>query len=387
MASEEGGPSGPTGPLAGLRVLEVAGIGPAPYACLLLAELGADVVRVDRPGDSLAADPARVLRRGRRSLAVDLKRPEGRELLLRLCDRADVLVEGMRPGVMERLGVGPEECRERNPALVYARMTGWGQDGPLSRQAGHDINYVALTGALHATGAADKPRQAVNLVGDFGGGSLFLVVGILAALQERAVSGHGQVVDAAMVEGAASLMTMVYGMHADGFWSDRREANLLDGGAPFYDTYRCSDGGHVAVGALEPQFYAALLEGLGLVLDQGQYDVAAWPAHRAAIAERFASRTRAEWEAVFEGTDACVTPVLGLDDAPRHRHNVARGTFTDLGAGHQPRVAPRFSRTPAGGPGRLHEVGEDGASVLRDAGLAEDEIRALTTAGVVVADR
>lgn len=262
------------------------------------------------------------------------------ETVLRLAAAADVLVEGMRPGVAERLGVGPQQCRARHPALVYARMTGWGQDGPLAQAPGHDINYAGLVGAVHATGSADKPRQALNLVADFGGGSLFLVVGILAALLERQRSGHGQVVDAAMVDGATSLLTMVYGPHADGVWTDRREENLLDGGAPFYDTYRCADGKHVAVGALEPQFYAALLDGLGLSFDTDQLDRTGWPAQREALTRAFATRTRDEWCDHFSGRNACVSPVLGLDEAPHHPHLQARRTFTAKRDGYEPVAAP-----------------------------------------------
>ena len=369
-----------TGPLAGLRVVEFAGIGPGPYACLLLAELGAEVIRIDRPTSS-GLDTA-VLRRSRPSIAVDLKQPDGIETVLRLIETADVVVEGLRPGVMERLGLGPDACLARNPRIVYGRMTGWGQDGPLADRAGHDITYAALTGALHATGSSRKPRQAVNLVADFGGGTLFLVMGVLAALHERTVSGRGQVVDAAMVDGAASLMTMVYGMRAEGLWQDRREANLLDGGTPFYDTYECADGRHVAVGALEPQFFVELMKGTGLDFDQ--YDTARWPELRAALTETFRSRTRDEWAEVFDATDACVAPVLSLDEAPAHPHNVARGVFAPYRDGHAPRVAPVFSRTPALAPGEVHEAGQDTSTVLRSAGFSEDDIAQLIETGAVV---
>lgn len=372
--------TGKTGPLAGLRVVEFAGIGPGPYACLLLAELGAEVIRVDRPKAG-GLDTA-VLRRSRPSIAVDLKNPEGIEAVLRLIETADVLVEGLRPGVMERLGLGPDACLERNPRLVYGRMTGWGQSGPLADRAGHDITYAALSGALHATGSAAKPRQALNLVADFGGGTLFLVMGILAALHERTVSGHGQVVDAAMVDGAASLMTMVYGMKAEGLWQDQREANLLDGGTPFYDTYECADGKHVAVGALEHQFYAELMAGTGLDFDQ--FDMERWPELRAALTETFKSKTRDEWAAIFEGTDACVAPVLSLEEAPSHPHNVARGVFAPYRGGHAPRVAPVFSRTPALPPGEVHGPGQDTRQVLLAAGLGEAEVDALLERGAVV---
>ena len=372
--------TGPTGPLAGLRVIEFAGIGPGPYACLLLAELGAEVIRVDRPrGNAL---DAAVLRRSRSSIAVDLKNPDGIEAVLRLVEGADIVVEGLRPGVMERLGLGPDDCLERNPRIVYGRMTGWGQSGPLADRAGHDITYAALSGALHATGSADKPRQAVNLVADFGGGTLFLVMGILAALHERTVSGRGQVVDAAMVDGAASLMTMVYGMKADGLWHDQREANLLDGGTPFYDTYECADGKHVAVGALEGQFYAELMAGTGL--DFEQYDFARWPEMRAALTETFKSKTRDEWAEIFGSTDACVAPVLSLEEAPAHPHNVARGVFTPYGNGMAPRIAPVFSRTPTLPPGDVHAAGQDTRAVLLAAGFEEAEVEALLEQSAVV---
>ncbi|MGA8993898.1 MAG: CaiB/BaiF CoA-transferase family protein [Nocardioidaceae bacterium] len=378
--------SGP-GPLAGVRVVELAGIGPAPFACMLLAELGADVVRVERPRVAGQAGPPEVLSRGRDSLVVDLRQPQGRDVVLRLVDGADVLVEGMRPGVTERLGLGPEDCRARNPGLVYARMTGWGQQGPLAHTAGHDINYAALAGALHVTGSTDKPRQAVNLVADFGGGALYLVMGVLAALHERTASGSGQVVDVAMVDGAASLMTMVFGLHAVGHWQDRREANLLDGGAPFYDTYRCADGRHVAVGALERPFYAALLAGLGLDDDpddpDAQYDRSSWPALRARLEAAFATRSRDDWAEVFAGTDACVTPVLSLAEAPRHPHHVSRSTFAAVAAGHQPAVAPRFSRTPGQRPGPPRRPGGDSTACLVAAGFTPDEVAALVDSGVV----
>ena len=380
----------PTGPLTGIRIVELAGLGPAPYACMLLAELGADVIRVDRPGGgSLLVSPENdAINRSRPSVAVDLKSPAGREVLLRLLDGADVLVEGLRPGVLERLGVGPDEVLARNPRLVYARMTGWGQDGPLAARAGHDINYLGLTGALHAIGTADKPVPPLNIGADFGGGSMFLVVGILAALLERATSGRGQVVDAAMVDGASSLITMIYGMLGVGLWQDRRASNLLDGGAPFYDTYACADGGHVAVGALEPQFYAAFVEGLGLTdaLPGGQYDLAHWPEHRRRFTEAFASRPRDEWAAVFAGTDACVTPVLTMREAPSHPHLAARGTFVEQGGISQPGPAPRFSRTPGAVRGGGRRVGADTREVLTAWGFSAEEVAGLLADGAVAED-
>src|SRR4051812_7238151 len=353
---------------------------------MLLAELGADVVRVDRPsgGARLFPPEKEALHRSRPCAAVDLKTPEGRDVVLRMVERADVLVEGLRPGVTERLGIGPQECLARNPGLVYARMTGWGQDGPLADRAGHDINYLGLTGALHAIGPADKPVPPLNIGADFGGGSMFLVVGVLAALIERATSGRGQVVDAAMVDGASSLITMVHGMLGAGLWRDRRASNLLDGGAPFYDTYRCADGGFMAVGALEPQFYAQFVAGLGVELPGGQHDVAQWPEHRRRIAEAFASRTRDEWTAVFEGTDACVTPVLRLAEAPEHPHLAARQTFVGTAAGPQPAPAPRFSRTPAEVRGAPRAPGQDTVAALSAWGVSDEEISALQRSGAVV---
>jgi len=373
--------TGSAGPLAGLRVLELAGIGPAPYACLLLAEMGAEVIRIDRAASAGAGKRPSPLQRSRPNIAVDLKTDAGRALVLRMVRDADVFVEGLRPGATERLGLGPEECLAANPRLVYGRMTGWGQDGPLAQTAGHDITYAALTGALHITGGADKPRQAANLVGDFGGGSMFLVAGILAALYERAASGRGQVVDAAMVDGVSSLMTTIFGQHAQGVWRDERESNLLDGGRPYYDTYRCSDGRFVAVGAIEPAFFAALMEGTGLEFDQN--DRASWPAMRAALAETFATRTRDEWAAQFADTDACVAPVLSLAEAPQHPHMQAREIFKPFADGAQPRVAPRFSRTPGLPPGELHRAGQDSRAVLKTCGLADGEIDDLLATGVV----
>jgi alpha-methylacyl-CoA racemase len=338
-----------SGPLAGLKVVELAGIGPGPHAAMILADLGASLVRVDRPGGLQLSEPgADPTLRGRRRVVADLKDPAGRETVLRLAERADVLLEGYRPGVTERLGVGPADCHARNPRLVYGRMTGWGQDGPLATRAGHDINYISLTGALHAIGrAGERPVPPLNLVGDFGGGSMLLVVGVLAALWEAQRSGQGQVVDAAMVDGASLLVQMVWGLLGQGRWTDSREENLLDGHAPFYDTYTCADGRHVAVGALEPQFYAALLAGLGLDGEElpDQNDPTGWPALRARFTEVFASRSRDEWAKVFDGTDACVTPVLAFGEVPAHPHLAARGTIVERDGVPQAAPAPRFSRT------------------------------------------
>ncbi|MEU3911308.1 MULTISPECIES: CaiB/BaiF CoA-transferase family protein [unclassified Streptomyces] len=360
-----------TGPLAGVRVVELAGIGPGPFAAMLLADLGADVVRVDRPGGGgLAIDPAYdVTNRNKRSVLVDLKSPEGPARVLELAERADVLIEGFRPGVAERLGVGPEECLARNPALVYGRMTGWGQEGPLARTAGHDIAYIAVTGALGMIGSPEGPPAVpANLVGDYAGGSLYLVIGVLAALQHaRTPGGAGQVVDAAIVDGTAHLTAMIHGMVAAGGWQDRRGVNLLDGGCPFYGTYETSDGRYMAVGALEQQFYDTFVRLLGIADEApARKDLARWGELREAVAARFKARTRAEWTEVFEGTDACVAPVLSLGEAPHHPHLAARSTFTDFGGITQPAPAPRFSATPAAvvsGPAR---PGADTESVARD---------------------
>lgn len=344
-------PSRPTGPLAGVRVVELAGIGPGPFAAMTLADLGADVVRVDRPGGGpLAASPQYdVTNRSKRSILLDLKSADGVEAVLSLIERADVLIEGFRPGVAERLGVGPDTCLARNGRLVYGRMTGWGQDGPLAQRAGHDIGYIAVTGALGMAGPAEGPPYApANLLGDYAGGSLYLVIGILAALQHaRREDGAGQVVDAAIVDGTSHLMAMIQGMRAAGGWQDRRAANLLDGGCPFYGTYATADGGYMAVGALEPKFYAEFTRLLGIE-DQASLrdDLTAWGELRDAIAARFASRTRGEWTEVFQDSDACVAPVLSLTEAPAHPHLAARGTYVEHSGITQPAPAPRFSVTP-----------------------------------------
>ncbi|WP_432117746.1 CaiB/BaiF CoA transferase family protein [Streptomyces sp. bgisy032] len=358
------------GPLTGVRVVELAGIGPGPFAAMLLADLGADVVRVDRPGGpGLGIDPAYdVTNRNKRSVVVDLKAPDGPGRVLALAARADVLVEGYRPGVAERLGVGPADCHARNPRLVYGRMTGWGQDGPLAHRAGHDIAYIAPTGALGLTGGPDRPPPApANLLGDYAGGALYLVVGVLAALHHARATGTGQVVDAAIVDGTAHLTAMIHGMLAAGSWQDRRGANLLDGGCAYYGTYETADGGYMAVGALEPRFYEEFLTLLGLGdRSAARTDVALWDDLREEIAARFKSRTRDEWTAVFDGSDACVAPVLSLREAPHHPHLAARGTFTDHGGITQPAPAPRFSATPTSvrtGPAR---PGADTADVARE---------------------
>jgi len=376
------------GPLGGVRVIEIASLAPAPFGCMILADLGADVLRVDRAErcGPQAPQPRDPLSRGRRSIGLNLKDPAAVDLLLQLTDGADVLVEGFRPGVAERLGFGPEACAQRNPALIFARMTGWGQDGPLAPTAGHDIDYIAISGALSIVGRAGQaPVPPVNLLGDFGGGGMLLALGILAALVERAGTGLGQVVDAAMVDGSALLTSFLYGMRASGTWQDNRGSNLLDGGAPFYDTYATSDGEYVAVGALEPQFYAALLRGLGLA-DAGlpdQHDRDGWPELRQRFAETFAQRSRADWEQVFAGTDACVSPVLSLAEAPAHPHAIARNSFVSVGDVMQPAPAPRFGRTPAGSPAAPPRPGADTDSVLAGLGLAAADVADLRSRGVV----
>lgn len=364
------------GPLAGVRVVELAGIGPGPFAGMLLADLGADVVRVDRPDPSpLGIDPARdVTNRNKRSVLIDLKHPDGPARVLDLVERADLLIEGYRPGVAERLGVGPDACLARNPALVYGRMTGWGQEGPRSAQAGHDIGYAAVAGVLGLVaapgGAEEAPGIPANLLGDYAGGSLYLVVGLLAALHHARATGTGQVVDAAIVDGAAHLGSMLWGLLAAGHWQDRRGVNLLDGGAPFYAVYRAADGGHLAVGALEPRFYAEFVRLLGLGPDApGQHDLARWPELRTLIAERFATRTRAEWEAVFAGSDACVEPVLTLRQAVADAHLAARGTYVEADGVTQPAPAPRFSATPGSLRRPPARPGAHTAEVARDWGV------------------
>jgi alpha-methylacyl-CoA racemase len=359
------------GPLAGLKVVELAGIGPVPHAAMILADLGADVAQVERPSGSpdLTGGKPDHLLRGRRSVAADLKTADGRELVRRLVARADVLVEGFRPGVAERLGVGPADCHAINPRLVYGRMTGWGQDGPLAQRAGHDINYIGLTGVLHAIGrAGERPVPPLNLVGDYGGGSMFLLTGVLAALWERERSGQGQVVDAAMVDGASVLAQLMWSMRGQGTWHSERGMNLLDGGAPFYDTYLCEDGRYVAVGSLEPQFYAALLSGLGLDPADlpDQMDRSGWPTLRAQFTQSFVAHPRDHWAREFADADACVTPVLAPDEMAGHPHLAARDTLIEVGGITQPAPAPRFSRTTTGIPTPPAQRGADTTAVLAD---------------------
>ncbi|MBA0052262.1 CoA transferase [Streptomyces sp. AJS327] len=362
-----------SGPLEGVRVVELAGIGPGPFAAMHLADLGADVVRVDRPGGNVlaVAPESDVTNRNKRSVVLDLKDERGLAAALDLAGRADVLIEGYRPGVAERLGIGPEVCLARNSRLVYGRMTGWGQEGPLAHTAGHDIGYVAVTGALGMVGQpGEPPAVPANLLGDYAGGALYLVIGVLAALQHaRSEGGAGQVVDAAIVDGTSHLSAMIHGLLAAGAWQDRRAANLLDGGAPFYASYRTSDGGYMAVGALEPRFYEEFVRLLGLSAPPDRSDPAAWEELRSAIAERFASRTRAEWTAVFEGSDACVAPVLSLREAPGHPHLAARGSFVEHEGLVQPAPAPRFSATPGAVRRPPARPGDGAAEVAADWGL------------------
>ena len=377
------------GPLAGLRVIEMAGLGPGPFCAMVLADLGADVIRVERSGSGGGgglAVPSGVLDRGQRSMEANLKDPAGVEAVLRLVETADVLVEGFRPGVTERLGLGPEECLARNPRLVYGRMTGWGQDGPLAQAAGHDINYIAVAGALEPIGRpGERPIPPLNLLGDFGGGGFLLVIGILAALQERNTSGHGQVVDAAMVDGSALLTAFIHGMHSGGLWNDERGTNLFDGTAAFYDTYECADGQYVAVGCVEPQFYAELIDRLGLTGEDlpMQYDLDAADELKSRLGGVFKGRSRDEWTAVFAGSDACVSPVLTPWEAHTHPHNAARETFIEVGGIRQPAPAPRFSRTPAPAPEPAPRAGADTVELLAELGYSTQEISDLRAAGAI----
>jgi len=374
------------GPLEGVKVVELAGLGPAPFACMMLAELGADVLRIDRPGGGLTMGPPELelVNRGRRSVALDLKNPAAIDVVRRLVAQADALVEGFRPGVAERLGLGPDDCHAINPKLVYGRMTGWGQDGPLAQTAGHDIDYIALSGALHLIGRAGGPPQVPsNLLGDFAGGSLYLVIGVLAALHEAQRSGRGQVVDAAIVDGSAHLTTMMLGALSAGTWKQERGTNLLDTGAPFYDVYETADGKQVAVGALEPQFYDELIAKLGIAAPD-RNDPANWPELRKVLTETFLQRTQAEWTKVFEGSDACVTPVLPL--AGDHPHLVARGTFVDKDGVRQAAPAPRFSRTPTSLERPPARPGQHTREALADWGITDvDDL--LTTGSAVQDDR
>ncbi len=375
------------GPLTGTTIVELAGMGPAPFAGMMLADMGARVIHIDRPGGTPTADLGHdLLLRSRSSVVIDLKHPEGVEAVLRLVEAADVLIEGFRPGVTERLGLGPEECLGRNPALVYGRVTGWGREGPLAQAAGHDLSYIALTGALHAIGRAGQgPVPPLNLVGDMGGGGMLLAYGVVCALLHARATGEGQVVDAAMVDGAAALMAMFYGLRAQGLHDDRRGVHLLDGGAPFYDVYETSDGRWVAIAPLEPRFWAELCDLLDLAPEErsAHGDPSRWPELRVRLREIFATRTRSEWEQLLGGTDACFAPVLGLAEAPEHPHNAARGTFLEADGGVQPAPAPRFGTTPPERPTPRRPAGADTRAVLEEAGYAGEEIDRLAAEGVV----
>ncbi|PEG58404.1 CoA transferase [Mycolicibacterium boenickei] len=357
------------GPLQGLRVVELAGIGPGPHAAMILGDLGADVVRIERPGKGTGTPSGDTMLRNRRSVAADMKSDEGRALVLKLIEKADVLIEGFRPGVTERLGLGPDDCAKVNERLIYARMTGWGQEGPRALQAGHDINYISLNGLLHAVGRkGERPVPPLNLAGDFGGGSMFLLVGILAALFERQTSGKGQVIDAAMIDGSSVLMQMMWSFRSQGMWSDERGTNMLDTGAPYYDTYETADGKYMSIGAIEPQFYAELLKGLGLddadLPDQN--DMARWPELREAFTKAFAAHDRDHWAEVFAGTDACAAPVLSFAEVLTEPHIAERNTFFDEGGNLQPMPAPRFSRSVPAVPTPPGPRGADTEAVLRD---------------------
>jgi alpha-methylacyl-CoA racemase len=385
----EGAPTA-SGPLAGVKIVELAGIGPAPYGTMLLSDLGADVIRIDRSsnvtGGNPDTPPADLLNRGRRSIGVDLKHPDGIATVLDLVESSDVVVEGFRPRVMERLGLGPDECLARNPRVVYARMTGWGQDGPYASMAGHDINYIALAGALHPLGrAGEKPTPPINLIGDFGGGGMLLAFGVCAALVDVARSGQGQVIDAAMIDGAASLMSMTWSFRYMGMWHDERGTNMLDTGAHFYDTYETADGEYISIGSIEPQFYAELLELTGLdAEDLGwQHDRTAWPALKERMADLFRTKTRAEWCELMEGTDVCFAPVLAMAEAPEHPHNKGRGTFTEVAGLVQPAPAPRFSRTPGQVQRPPAHAGQHTDEVLAERGFDQARIAELKASGAI----
>ncbi|MDH3540276.1 MAG: CoA transferase [Acidimicrobiia bacterium] len=374
------------GPLHDITVTELGGIGPVPFCGMLLADMGATVIRIDRL-DAVGTGPPSTepLLRGRRSIAIDLKHPDGVEVARQIARRSDALIEGFRPGVAERLGLGPEECHSLNPGLVYGRMTGWGQDGPLAQAAGHDINFIALAGVLGMIGRRGQPPVIpLNLIGDFGGGGMLLALGVVSAVLEARGSGQGQVVDAAMVDGAALLSTMIHGFRAAGLWTDDRQANLLDGGAPFYDVYETADGGYVSIGAIEPAFFGELVERIGLG-DKAlnQYDRAGWDELRIRLAAIFRSRSLADWQEALEGTDACFAPVLSIDEAAEHPHNVARGTFLELAGVRQPAPAPRFSRTRAGLPSPPAGAGADTDAILIEFGFAQETVTSLRSRAVV----
>ena len=372
------------GPLTGLKIIEFAGIGPGPFCGMLLSDLGADVVRIDRKGQGRGS-PADVTARGRRSIGLDLKNPQSIETCLKLLESADAVFEGFRPGVMERLGLGPDVVLKRNPKIVYGRMTGWGQTGPYANAAGHDMNYIAITGALHAIGTKDKPIPPLNLVGDFGGGALYLAFGLMAGIISARETGKGQVIDVAMSDGAASLMAMFYGFKASGMWTADRRANMLDGGAHFYDTYQCSDGKWISIGSIEPQFYALLLEKTGITdpAFAGQMNRGEWDNLRAKLAEVIGKKTQDEWSAIMGGTDVCFAPILDLDEAPKHAHNVARQTFVEVAGVIQPAPAPRFSATPGAIQSPPPAIGAHDIEALTDWGFSGVEIDALKAAGAL----
>ncbi|MFT3808564.1 MAG: CaiB/BaiF CoA-transferase family protein [Micropepsaceae bacterium] len=373
------------GPLTGVKIVEFAGIGPGPFCGMLFADMGADVVRIDRKGGR-GGSKFDISSRGKRSVAFDLKNPDAIEAVLKLLEGADALIEGFRPGVMERLGLGPDVVAKRNPKLVYGRMTGWGQTGPLAPAAGHDLNYISITGAVGSMGRpGEKPPIPLNLVGDFGGGALYLAMGVCAALVEAGRSGKGQVIDVAMSDGAASLMTMFYGFRASGMWSEKRYDNMLDGGAHFYDTYETSDGKYVGIGSIEPQFYALLREKAGLTDSEfdHQHDKSKWPALKAKVAAAIRTKTRDEWDALMLGTDVCYAPILSLDEAPKHPHNVARETFLTIDGVVQPAPAPRFSRTVSKVGGPAPEIGAHNEAALKDWGFDAAAVAALKAGGAI----
>ena len=374
------------GPLKGIKIIEMAGIGPGPFCGMVLADLGAEVIRVDRASAKGTGSRQEASNRGKKSIAVDLKSKEGVEIVLKLAQESDAIFEGFRPGVMERLGLGPEECMELNESLVYGRMTGWGQDGPLANAAGHDINYISLSGALAAIGRPGSPPvPPLNLIGDFGGGGMLLALGLVSALLESKQSGKGQVVDAAMTDGSALLMTMIYTMQSSGFWKDSMGSNMLDGGAHFYDTYECSDGKFISLGSIEPQFYKLLcdLAGFDNNLSSDQMSRDGWPEKKKAVKEIILTKTREEWCQIMEGTDVCFAPVLSMEEAPNHPHNKARKTFIELEGATQPAPAPRFSRTNPEVQSSPSLVGEHTNEILQSLNLGADEIEKLKTSGSV----
>ncbi|PCJ24888.1 MAG: carnitine dehydratase [SAR86 cluster bacterium] len=374
------------GPLKGMRILEMAGIGPGPFCAMMLSDMGAEVIRIDRLSQKGSGHRANVLNRGRRSIALDLKEPASVEIVLRMIEQADALIEGFRPGVMERLGLGPDVCLERNPKLVFGRMTGWGQTGPLAQAAGHDINYISIAGALGAMGYSDRPpAPPLNLVGDFGGGAMYLLAGVLAALLERNSSGKGQVIDAAMTDGTASLLSPFFGLMEMGMWTTDRHSNKLDGGAHFYGSYECSDGKYISIGSIEPKFYALLLSKCEISDEEflAQQDQDSWPSLREKLIELFKTKTREHWCNLMEGTDVCFAPVLDLKEAPKHSHNKARNTYVEIEGVVQPAPAPRFSRTQSQIQSIPAMAGEHTEQILIDWGYDDSEIKQLKAAKLI----